>query len=384
MWIERAIKTEIQRSIDKFSSILITGARQTGKTSLLKNIFPNYSYYSFEDANTADYADNSPKDFLNSLHYPVIFDEVQYVGKIFRYIKLYIDQNPGKTLFYLTGSQNFSMMQNVSESLSGRIRIFNLSSLSYDEIAEFDPQVTIFDYLIKGGYPALYSKNLNPIEWFPSYLSTYLERDVRNILNISNLRDFDRFLRLLGVRSGQVLNMSDLAKDIGISTNTVKSWVSVLETSGMIYLLEPYYQNYGKRIIKSPKIYFLDLGLLSYLNNFTSIDIINKSPYSGAIWETYVFNQIIRKFFIKGIIRPPIWFLRFVNGIEVDFVVERYGKLDLIEAKYKEVITDRDTKGINYTKEIMGESSIGNRYVIYKNRNRSVTKDGIILLNNPD
>lgn len=210
---------------------------------------------------------------------------------------MHVDQNSDhKTLFFLTGSQQFSKMQHISESLSGRIYILEMNTLSYNEVRQRNPSLSLQDFLYQGGYPGIYKHHLLPDEFFPSYVSSYLERDVRNMLNIRDLRDFTVFLRILATYSGQILNISNLSRDIGKANNTVKSWLSVLISSGVVRLLEPYYHNHGKRLTKSPKLYFMDTGLLCYLLGITTTDGLSQSPFKGAIWETFCFISMIHHF----------------------------------------------------------------------------------------
>ena len=358
MWIERAIEQSIKNAIDKFPAVLITGARQTGKTSLLKHMFPEYHYVSFDDPMTVSKAENAPKQFLEDLPYPVILDEVQYVKDLFRYIKIAIDSKSYQTHFYLTGSQQFTMMQNISESLSGRVLLVQLPTLRYEELKKSFPDLTMPCYLFQGGYPGIYHHNISTAQWYPSYVSSYLERDVRNILNIKDLRDFTVFLQLLATRSGQILNLTSLARDIGKSPNTVKSWISVLITSGIIRLLEPYYRNLGKRLIKSPKLYFTDTGLLSYLLGIKNQESLVVSPFIGAIWETYSFNTIVSYFQNLGFLNPPLWFWRTPAGAEVDFVIEQNNQIMLLESKWKARVDVHDAAGFAKFKVEMGSHEV--------------------------
>lgn len=351
MWIKREIESYLHTMQNKFPVILVTGPRQAGKTSLLRHLYPKMQYITFDDPNKVMQAENSPNQFLQDLDYPVILDEVQYVKDLFRFIKITVDSMPYKTHFYLTGSQQFSMMQNVSESLSGRILILNLNTLTYQEVSKPVSQTNLTDFLLKGGYPSLYSHRLDPLEWFPSYISSYLERDVRNILRIADLRDFSSFIKLLATRSGQLLNLSSLARDVAKAPNTIKSWISVLVNSGIIRLLEPYYHNLGKRMIKSPKIYFMDTGLLSYLLGIHSPVALDSSPFRGAIWETYCFVTLYTKFCNQGITDPPVWFWRDPSNREVDFIIEQDNQFHLIESKWKERVQIQDAENLLYWKE---------------------------------
>jgi len=351
MWIERNIQDHIKKMKDKFPVILITGARQVGKTSILKHLFPDLPYITFDDPLKVAQAENAPSQFLENIQTPIILDEVQYVKDLFRYIKIYVDQQSDKTHFFLTGSQQFSMMQNVSESLSGRIHILEMNTLSYEEASRENTSLQLYGFILQGGYPGIYKKNILPNEFFPSYVSTYLERDVRNILNIRDLRDFSIFLRLLATYSGQILNMSNLSRDLGKTNSTVKSWISVLIGSGIVRLLEPYYCNHGKRLTKSPKLYFMDTGLLCYLLGITNTDSLLRSPFKGAIWETFCFISLVSYFNHRGIPNPPLWFWRDSTKREVDFLIEENHQVRLFESKFKERVDAHDAQNMVYWKE---------------------------------
>ncbi|HOK01725.1 MAG TPA: ATP-binding protein [Spirochaetota bacterium] len=358
MWITRQIEYIIPKYLREFPVLLITGARQVGKTSLLKKLFPDYQYITLDDPIVAARVENSPEDFFASLKTPVIIDEAQYAPSIFRYIKIIVDKSGKKGQFLITGSQIFSLMQNLSESLAGRCGVINLHTLSMEEIKQSIPAVSLGKYIERGGFPALHSGEITEANiWYSSYISTYIERDVRNILSVSNLRDFTRFMRILSLRTGQILSLSGIANDVGVAPNTVKSWLSVLQASGHIYLLEPYYNNMGKRIAKTPKIYFCDTGLALHLMGITSWDEVEKTPIAGAIWETYIFNQIHRYYINRGINNPPLWFWRSQSGHEVDFLIEKGGKFIAIESKLTGSPDAGDYKNFYYLQNFYGKES---------------------------
>jgi len=338
MWIKRDISDLIREMNTERPALLLTGARQTGKSSLLNYLFPEHPYISLDVPLIAKQASEDGNFFLNSHGTPLIIDEVQYAPELFRHIKIHIDNNRQLTgQFIMTGSQKFSLMQGVSESLAGRIAILNLHSLSTRELVNhFKSELSnkqILEWIVKGGYPEIYEHKLNHSRFFADYISTYIERDVRQLLNIRHVREFDQFMRLLAIRSGQIFSMSRIATEIGVSTHTIKSWINVLEASNIIYLLKPYYQNFGKRIIKSPKLYFLDTGLLCYLCNIQTAENLAQNPLLGAFFETYAFGQLLRSLHNQGK-ADEVYYFRDKDGREVDFIIPEGNKLNLYECKW--------------------------------------------------
>ncbi|MBN1103061.1 MAG: ATP-binding protein [Deltaproteobacteria bacterium] len=355
MWITRTYESTISTLFSQFPSVVVTGPRQVGKTSLVHRVFPDLDYVSLDLPAVAEQAERSPDTFLEGRREPLILDEIQYAPSLPRYLKVRIDQEKRPGRFILTGSQNFSLMQGISESLAGRCGILNMLNLSAKEIRgaldSFDENL----YLLKGGFPELYERpEIDPHFWYGSYLSTYLERDVRNILNVGSLRDFDRFLRAVAVRTGQILSYSDLARDVGIAPNTARQWISVLQASGQIFLLEPYHRNLGKRLIKSPKIYMCDTGLALFLMGFENWDSVIRHPVAGAIWETHVIMQVVRHY-SSSAKSVPLWFWRTLQGAEVDLLVERGGRFIAIESKFAENPDQTSLKGITALKRFYGD-----------------------------
>lgn len=362
----------------QFPVVFVTGARQVGKTSILGHLFHDCEYITLDDPAKASEAVNEPRDFIESLKYPVIIDEAQYAPNIFRYIKLVVDRTKQKGQFFITGSQSFPLMQNLSESLAGRCGIVSLQPLSAHELHLGKRLPSVEEYISAGGFPALYAeKDVNRRHWYPAYISTYLERDVRNILNIGNLRDFNRFLRAAAIRTAQTLSLSDLARDVGVSPNTIKAWISVLAASHMIHLLEPYHRSIGKRLVKSPKLYFLDTGLAAHLMGLYSWQEIFNSPMAGALWETYAFTQIQRRLFAQGIIAPPLYYWRTKDGKEVDFIIEKGGRFLAFEAKLTGSPNPDVLKCFDNFKDYYGEESLLKGYVICRVKNDHAIGKGI-------
>ncbi len=338
MWIERDISGLIKKYHAKRPALLLTGARQTGKSSLLNHLFPDLPYVSLDIPLNARQASDGGDFFLDAHEAPLIIDEIQYAPELFRQIKRRIDQQRQLTGQYLiTGSQKFSLMKGVSESLAGRIAILNLHSLSIKELARHynvSPNAhQILEWMVKGGYPEIYEHNLDHSQYFGDYIVTYIERDVRQLINIRHIREFDLFMRLLALRSGQIFSMSRIATEVGVSTHTIKSWIGVLEASNIIYLLKPYYRNFGKRLIKSPKLYFLDTGLLCYLANIQSTEALINNPLLGSFFETFALGQLIRNLHSEGK-ADEVYYFRDKDGREVDFLIPTGNLLNLYECKW--------------------------------------------------
>lgn len=361
--------------------LLLTGARQTGKTSLCREIFKNFRYVSLDLPRLAEEAERSGEQFLTSHPAPLVIDEVQYAPALFRYIKHAVDQNRQKAGQYvLTGSQKFNLMSGVSESLAGRLTILDILTLSLTELEGWSGQRAegdrLLEWMLKGGYPELHAKDLDPERFYSDYVATYLERDVRQILNVKNLRDFNRFMRLAALRTGQILSLNSFASDIGVSPNTIKHWLSVLEASQIIRLVEPFHRNAGKRLVKTPKLYFLDTGLACFLAGFKSTLDLKSSPLLGSFFETLVLGQFIRRQAGVGG-ELQIYFYRDHNAVEVDFLIPKGDKVKLYECKWGE--TPSPVKGFHVVSELLGASHILNKSIITPVRGKRKTEGGVLI-----
>ncbi|MFH1189307.1 MAG: ATP-binding protein [Candidatus Omnitrophota bacterium] len=350
-YLDRDIEKIVKAASRRFPAVIVTGPRQSGKTTLLNHIFADsHTYVSMDNPDTRLMAINEPPLFFDNYKPPLIIDEIQYAPELLSYIKILIDKNRKKAgQFILTGSQLFPMMAKVGESLAGRIAVFTLLSFSIREQFGLPAKLSL-DVLKKrvltGGFPdVVLGNNINPELWFSGYLQTYLERDVRQLRQVGDLTDFQRFLQLAAAYNGQAINLSSISRDLGIAVNTVKAWFSILETSGQIALIKPFYLNKGKRIIKSPKLYFLDTGLLCYLAGLTSVKQIFKGPMAGQFLETAVLGEIVRSFYNKGRISRVFWY-KTSDGSEVDFVVEREGKILPIEVKLSSQVNTAMAKSL--------------------------------------
>ncbi len=322
----RLIESEIKKAVRAFPALILTGPRRSGKTTLLRHLFPKASYYLFEDPDLVLRLRSDPRGFIESLKPPVIFDEIQNVPEIFNYVRTQIDEKPsGKGRWYLTGSQEAGLMRGVTESMAGRAAIFQLLPFSTEESKKVMP--------LRGGFPEVLARPGARQIWYKSYIQTYLERDVRGVTSIRNLSTFRKFLSLLAARSAQLLNKSDLAAGLGVSVPTVTEWMSVLEITSQILIVPPFYENFGKRLVKSPKVYFADSGLLCYLLGIHSEKILMDSPFWGSVFEGFVASEIVKAQINRGRERQ-IYFFRDEQGLEVDFVVpSRDAKTYLIETK---------------------------------------------------
>jgi len=359
MWIPRDVESHLLRSAKTRPVVVLTGARQTGKTSTFLRLFPSYEFVSLDLPTEAEQAEKEPHLFLQRHPPPVIIDEVQYAPRLFRNLKSAIDaRRNAYGQFLLTGSQKFSLMSSVSESLAGRADIVELETLSFAEIVVAAPKASLTAVIKRGGFPELYANpDIDAAAFYNSYLATYLERDVRSLANVGNLRDFERFLRACALRSANILNKADLARDIGIAPSTANHWLSVLQASGQIVLLEPWFSNRTKSIVKSPKLYLADTGLLCALLNIRSQEDLGPSPAIGAIWETFVFAQLRARERRSGR-AAGIFFWR-DRTREVDFVIDRGGRLELLEAKWTELPDASDAANL-----VMLRNAIGSSHVI--------------------
>ena len=336
-YFHRKIESSLKEALQQFPVVLITGPRQAGKSTLLQQVLKKYTYVSFDDILEKNLAESDPGLFLKMYPPPLIIDEIQYVPSLLSHIKMRVDANRSEYGQYvLTGSQIFPLMKGVSESLAGRIMIFQLYPMSWREIPKIDIQneIIVVDQMLKGFYPEFQVQpDLNPRFWHSSYLSTYIERDLRSMRNIQDLGQFQRYLVLLAARAGQLLNLNEIGKECGISQTTAKDWLTLLQATSLIYLLEPYSRNVTKRVVKSPKLFFIDTGLLCYLLRIENNKQLIHSPFVGHIFENMVIMDKIKFYAEKGE-RAPCYFYRTNKGLEVDLLIDHGDYFDAFEIKF--------------------------------------------------
>lgn len=355
-YIKRQAEEVINKAAKTFPIILVTGPRQVGKTTLLKHLVGNsVEYITFDDPTELISANDEAGLFFQQHQPPVLVDEVQYASNLFPYIKMIADNSEEKGLFYLTGSQAFHLMKNVGESLAGRVCIFNLLGLCLREIKGISfnkPFIPILEYLQarkkhdvemvysdvwsiihRGSMPALQNNDIDWQLYYSSYVKTYIERDVRDLTQVGDELAFIKFMAVVAARTGQMLNYKDIANEVGISAVTASRWLSILVTSGIVYLLQPYFNNLSKRALKTPKLYFLDTGLAAYLTKWNNKDVLENGSMAGAFFETFIISEVIKSYYNAGIISPALYYYRDRDMKEIDLIIEENGILHPIEIK---------------------------------------------------
>jgi predicted AAA+ superfamily ATPase len=376
--VTRDLIKQVRLLAKKMPAIALTGPRQSGKTTLLKTAFPKYDYVNLEHPPTRMLAVNDPDAFLAQYTKGLILDEVQRAPELFSHLQVVIDKQKKMGKYILSGSQNFALLDNISQSLAGRVVLFNLLPFSYSEIIQGEYKIKNVDQLIfKGGYPAIYDRRISPEMYYSSYINTYVERDVRQLVNVQNLSLFESFIKLLAGRVGQLLNLTDIGNSIGVDHKTIKTWISVLETSFIIYLVQPHHKNYNKRLVKTPKLYFYDTGLVCNLLGIDNEKQINTHWLKGGLFENFVLNELIKERSNKGI-KPQLYFWRDNSGNEVDALIQEKGKLKAVEIKSSKTFNTSFFKGLNYYGELAGVLQ-KDRFCIYGGEHELKTKSGELM-----
>jgi len=353
--IRRDITTELLEAAGEYPVVTVFGPRQSGKTTLVKMTFPGKAYYSLEDPDVRMAAETDPKGFLGGLAEGAVLDEVQRLPQLLSYIQGMVDRSKKPGLFILTGSHQPELHQSVSQTLAGRTAVLTLLPLSLSELRNYQKDWEAFELIVKGAYPRLHEEGLKTARFFNSYLQTYVERDVRALINLKDLRMFQQFIRLLAGRIGQIANYTSLSNDIGVSAPTVKNWISVLEASFVVFELAPYFQNIRKRVVKSPKIYFNDTGLAAYLLGIETPGQAMRDPLRGGLYENLVIVEILKGYFNSGK-RPELFFYRDTHGSEVDLLIRDGRKLIPVEIKSAATFTPDFLKGIERFQKVAGKS----------------------------
>lgn len=357
--IAREAEAEIKVLAKQFKAVAVVGPRQSGKTTLVRHIFADKPYANLENPDLRIFATEDPRGFLSNYPHGAVFDEVQRVPELFSYLQQILDDSKGHGLFVLTGSNNFLLQEQISQSLSGRVGYLHLLPLSLSEIN--DRGSSSNQLIFKGGYPVIHGEGADPSKWHANYIRTYIERDVRLLKNITDLHAFERFLRLCAGRIGQLLNMSSLAIETGVDVKTIGAWISVLETSYILFRLQPYHENFNKRIVKMPKLYFYDTGLAVALLGIENPAQLDLHPFRGSLFENMVIVEFLKKRFNAG--KPHnLHFWRDNVGNEIDLLIQTANGMLPVEIKSGQTVTADYLKGILFWNKIT-QSRGG--YVVY-------------------
>jgi uncharacterized protein len=380
--IERLLQPRLLDLATRYPVLTLTGPRQSGKTTLSRMAFPNLPYASLENPSQRELAQSDPIAFLGRYGNGAIIDEVQRVPQLFSYLQGLVDEDPRPGRFLLTGSQNLALVGAVTQSLAGRTTLTELLPLSLEEIRRFpEPPTDLETLLWKGGYPRIYERNLPAQEWLADYTATYVERDVRQLLRVGDLLLFQTFLRLCAARTGQILNLSSLANDCGVSQPTARTWLSVLEASYIVFRLPAFFANLGKRLIKAPKLYFYDTGLAASLLNVETPRQLVTHPLRGALFETWVVAEIAKTYLHHGR-RPRLSFYRDRRGLEIDLVLERGAEVGLVEIKAAQTPSGHALAAFDrFSAVLAGKQApwIADRVVVYAGSETQVRSLGTIL-----
>lgn len=371
--LERDIEHKLLEMATKFPVVAITGPRQSGKTTLCKKLFDEYTYVTLENPDTREFAQNDPKGFFEKYNSEIIIDEIQNVPNLFSYIQTHVDESGKTGQFILTGSQNFLLFEKITQSLAGRVYIYHLLPFSQQELKR-NYELTLNEALFKGGYPRIFHKKIEPNDYFPSYIQTYIERDVRTIFNIRDLNNFNSFLKICASRIGQLFNATSIGNELGVDYKTIQHWLTILESSFIIYRLQPYFQNFNKRIVKSPKIYFYDTGLVCHLLGIRSKEEIDIHFIKGSLFENYCITEHLKYSLNKGVSQTH-YFWRDNTGNEIDLLIDGIKK-KIFEIKSGRTIKSDFFKGLTKFEQFAKDVQLV-KHVIYggeESRNQFDTK----------
>ncbi|HRY99279.1 MAG TPA: ATP-binding protein [Bacteroidales bacterium] len=373
--IRRTIESQLKALEGKYPVLSLTGPRQSGKTTLVKSVFPDYHYTNLESVDIRLFATEDPRGFLQAFGDRLIIDEAQHIPELFSYIQVLVDADPKKR-FILTGSQNFLLLERISQSLAGRVALFYLLPFSIEELYEGGlTPVNYTTYLINGGYPPIYDKALDPSVWLQNYITTYIERDVRTLLNVINLTDFQRFVGMCAGRIGQLINFNSIATELSVSYHTVQSWLSILEASFITFRLLPYHSNYNKRLVKSSKLYFNDTGLACALLGIRNEEQLMTHYLKGGLFENMVISEL-RKYHLNHNTMGHLYFWRDSNGNEVDCITEIGASVRAIEIKAGSTVHPDFFKPLLWFRQLSG---ISDAYLVYGG-DESYHRSGVELL----
>jgi predicted AAA+ superfamily ATPase len=380
--ISRVSSRKVLEMAKKFPVITITGPRQSGKTTLCKSVFSQYACVSLENPDTREFAQSDPKGFLDTYTGNLIIDEAQHVPELFSYIQGIVDEKKQTGQFILSGSQNFLLLEKISQSLAGRVYVFHLLPLSYAELKNENVK-DLKDAIFYGGYPRLFDANIAPKDFFPSYIQTYLERDVRNMINLRDLNLFNAFLKLCAGRIGQLFNANSLSTEIGVDAKTIQNWISILEKSFVVFRLYPWHENFNKRVIKTPKLYFYDTGLACGLLGIKSVEELELHFAKGGLFENFIILEKMKLKLNMGE-QADLFFWRDSHGNEID-VLETKGNTQVVtEIKSAKTLKNDFFKGLQWYEKIAKKYSIKKQLVYGGDDNQKRTEAEVISWRNID
>lgn len=377
--IDRDLTNRLKAAAKSFPVVTVTGPRQSGKSTLCRLVFPMHAYANLETPDVRSFALKDPRGFLGGYPDGAIIDEVQRCPELTSYLQGIVDEDPTPGKWILTGSQNLVLLESVSQSLAGRTAVLHLLPLSRDEVRRFEDYPRDLDEtMLAGGYPRIFDRKLTPAQWLGSYVETYLERDVRAITKVGDLVSFQRFVELCAGRTGQLLNFSSLAADAGVSQPTAKAWLSVLETSFIVFRLPPLHTNIRKRLVKMPKLHFYDTGLACWLLGIRTVDQLRTHPLRGALFETWVVSEIVKHRTNQGE-HGGTFFYRDQHGTEADLVVESGRQYTVVEAKAGQTISDDALGVIHRIQHALPPGAPGRAVLVYGGRQRQTRHDALVL-----
>ena len=377
-YIPRNAESRLQHFASGYPIVVVTGPRQSGKSTLVRHAFPEHHYVSLEDLDQREFAETDPRGFLNQFSGGAILDEAQRCPALFSYLQTRVDERQQPSEFILTGSQQFGLLSGITQSLAGRAALLTLLPMTYGELQRAGKIGKNLDkILFDGAYPPIFDRGLEPHPWQGNYVRTYLERDVRQLIKVQDLGTFQRFLKLCAGRTGQLLNLSSLANDAGITHNTAKAWISVLEASYIVHLLPPHHQNFNKRLVKTPKLYFLDTGLATWLLGIHSSEQLATHAQRGALFETWVISELLKARYNAGE-ASNLYFWRDRSGHEVDLLIDHGTYLSPLEIKSGQTINKDYFKGLEFWRKLSGETA-EKAWLVYGGDSRQARSDVTVL-----